>query len=146
MIRPVVNMYVDGSCMDTYGGWGCLMQSGYHKCLMSEGDKNTTNNRMELYAVIAGLSQLTCPCIVNIYSDSQYVVNAIKKKWLYNWIKNGWRNTSGVVPNQDLWIMLLPYLEIHEVHFNWVKGHNGHLENEICDQLAQSEARKMKLL
>ncbi len=134
-----VNIYTDGACRGNpgRGGWGTiLVYEGREKELFG-GEIETTNNRMELSAVIAGLSALKEPCRVTLTTDSQYVVNAIEKGWLDAWQKNNWRKSDKKeVLNIDLWRALLILLEKHEVEFVWVKGHNGHPYNERCDKLA----------
>ena len=134
-----VEIYTDGACRGNpgRGGWGAiLVYNGIEKEL-SGGDKETTNNRMELSAVIAALSALREPCRVTLTTDSQYVVNAIEKGWLDSWIKNKWRKSDkSAVLNVDLWQELVALLDKHSVDFVWVKGHNGHPYNERCDRLA----------
>ena len=143
-----VTLYTDGSSRGNpgRGGYGAVLRfikpdrSVYQK-EFSQGYKNTTNNRMEMLAVIAGLEALKKPCSVEVYSDSQYVVNAFSKKWIDGWIKRGWTTASKEpVKNIDLWQRMLKAMEPHEVRFNWVKGHNGHEENERCDALATAAA------
>lgn len=144
-MKPEVNLFTDGACLTATGrgGWGSWMTCGNTGIVLFGHDVETTNNRMELFSVIAGLAQLTVPCNVNVYSDSQYVVNAIMKGWLTSWIKNGWKTSEKKpVSNQDLWQLLIPYLQVHTVKANWVKGHNGHFENEVCDEIASYEAHK----
>lgn len=139
---PQVNLFTDGACnvVSRNGGWGGWMTCGGQGIMLFGNDIATTNNRMELFSVIAGLAQLVVPCHVNVYSDSQYVVRAISDGWLMNWVKNGWKTSNKKpVENQDLWQLLLPYLQVHTVKANWVKGHNGHFENEMCDRIAASE-------
>lgn len=131
-----VEIFTDGACSGNpgAGGYGAILRyKGVTKEIFG-GDSNTTNNRMELLAVIEALSLLKEPCEVTLTTDSQYVVNAIEKGWLESWILSGWK--KGKVKNIDLWQRLLPLLERHQVQFVWVKGHNGHPENERCDQLA----------
>ena len=109
---------------------------------LSEGFKNTTNNRMELRGVIVGLETLKRPCDVTLYSDSKYVVDAIEKGWLKSWQAKGWRKADKKpVLNIDLWQRLLPQLQRHKVHFKWVKGHANEVENERCDELAVEASR-----
>lgn len=104
---------------------------------LSGGDSSTTNNRMELMGVIKGLSALKRPCRVILTTDSKYVCDSINKGWVYGWKKKGWiKSDKKPALNVDLWEQLLPLLEIHDVTFNWVKGHAGHPENERCDRLA----------
>ena len=112
-----------------------------HTRELSQGYQRTTNNRMELMAVIAGLEALNRPCEVELYSDSQYVVNAFNQHWIEGWIKKGWkRGKNEQVKNVDLWKRLLAAKEPHKVKFIWVKGHNGHPQNERCDELATGAA------
>lgn len=134
-----VNIYTDGACRGNpgHGGWGAVLVYGSIEKELSGGDPNTTNNRMELSAVIAALSALKEPCEVTLTTDSQYVVNAIEKGWLAGWQKNNWRKSDKKeVLNVDLWRELLVLLDRHKVSFVWVKGHNGHPYNERCDKLA----------
>ena len=134
-----VNIYTDGACRGNpgRGGWGAVLVYGSVEKELSGGEPMTTNNRMELSAVIAALSALKEPCEVILTTDSQYVVNAIEKGWLANWQKNNWRKSDrGEVLNVDLWRELLKLLDAHKVSFVWVKGHNGHPYNERCDKLA----------
>lgn len=138
-----VNIYTDGACRGNpgHGGWGAVLVYGSTEKELSGGDPLTTNNRMELSAVIAALSALKEPCEVTLTTDSQYVVNAIEKGWLDNWQKNNWRKSDrGEVLNVDLWRELLSLLDNHKVSFVWVKGHNGHPYNERCDKLATAFA------
>ena len=138
-----LDIYTDGACSGNpgKGGWGAvLVYKGAEKDI-SGAEKQTTNNRMELMAVIAGLEALNRPCEVEVYSDSQYVVNAFNKQWVDGWIKKGWkRGKNEPVKNPDLWKRLLKAKEKHKVSFHWVKGHDGHPQNERCDLLATSAA------
>lgn len=134
-----VDIYTDGACRGNpgRGGWGAILVYEGREKELSGGESETTNNRMELSAVIAALSALKEPCRVTLTTDSQYVVNAIDKGWLDSWQKNGWRKSNkGSVLNVDLWKKLLALLEKHQVSFVWVRGHNGHPYNERCDRLA----------
>ncbi len=136
-------MYTDGACSGNPGpgGYGTILRYGDHELELSAGYKKTTNNRMELMAIIAGLEALKEPCTIEIYSDSRYIVDAIQKGWAKRWQKNSWmRNKKEKAKNPDLWQRLLKLLERHEVTFHWVKGHAGHSENERCDQLAVQAA------
>lgn len=138
-----VNVYTDGACRGNpgRGGWGAVLVYGSVEKELSGGEPNTTNNRMELSAVIAALSALKEPCEVTLTTDSQYVVNAIEKGWLEGWQKNNWRKSDKKeVLNVDLWRELLSLLDTHKVSFVWVKGHNGHPYNERCDKLATAFA------
>ncbi len=143
-----VTIYTDGSARGNPGpgGYGAVLRytapSGKEHVLeLSRGYKRTTNNRMELMAVIAALEVLNRPCTVELHSDSQYVVNAFNKHWIEGWIKRGWK-TAGKKPvkNPDLWKRLLEAKQAHDVTFVWVKGHAGNTFNERCDQLATSAA------
>jgi len=130
-----ITMYTDGSSRGNPGpgGYGLILQSGDHYKEISEGFQLTTNNRMELLSVIVGLETLKNPgCQVTVYSDSQYVVNAIEKKWIDGWVRKNWKN----VKNPDLWKRFLLSFNKHEVRFKWIRGHNGHPMNERCDELA----------
>ena len=144
-----VTIYTDGACSGNPGpgGWGAILRYGEHMKELSGGERNTTNNRMELMAVIVGLEALNRPCQVELYSDSKYVIDAFEKNWVDSWVKNGWKNSQKKpVKNIDLWKRLLEAKRKHEVHFNWVKGHAGHPENERCDKLATSAADGGNLL
>lgn len=145
----LVRIYTDGSARgnpDGPGGYGTILSytdgSGTeHTRELSAGYIKTTNNRMELMAAIAGLEALIKPCSVELYSDSQYLVNAFNQHWIDGWQKKGWkRGKNEPVKNVDLWKRLLAAMEPHEVRFIWVKGHDGHPQNERCDYLATSAA------
>lgn len=142
-----VEMFTDGSCSGNpgAGGWGAILRYGSVQKEYSGGAPDTTNNQMELTAVIRALSELNQPCEVIATTDSKYVVDAVEKGWLKSWQQNGWR-TSGkkTVANRELWEQLIPLLETHIVKFVWVKGHAGHPENERCDALATKETEKYK--
>ncbi len=134
-----VEIFTDGACSGNPGpgGYGIILRYGGHTKEISGGEKKTTNNRMELTAVIEALKALKEPCRVTLTTDSQYVVNSITKGWVYNWQKKNWMKTkTEPVPNTELWQQLLPLIKKHDVDFVWVRGHNGHPENERCDQLA----------
>lgn len=150
-----VTLYTDGSARgnpDGPGGYGAVLryidkQGTIHDKELSAGYKKTTNNRMELMGVIAGLEALNRPCEVEVISDSAYVVKAFNEHWLDSWIKKGWkRGKNEPVKNVDLWKRLLKAKEPHEVTFTWVKGHAGHPENERCDELATTAADGDNLL
>ncbi len=134
-----VEIFTDGACLGNPGpgGYGVILRSNNNEKELYKGYKLTTNNRMELRAVIAGLSALKKPCEVSVYSDSKYVVQSIKEGWVYNWEKRGWKKADKKpAENIDLWQELLPLLEKHKVEFSWVKGHAGHPENERADELS----------
>lgn len=145
----LVKIYTDGSARgnpDGPGGYGTILsyvdQNGTeHIREFSQGYKKTTNNRMELMAAIVGLEALTKPCNVELYSDSQYVIKAFNDHWIDGWIKKGWkRGKNEPVKNVDLWKRLLEATKPHNITFIWVKGHDGHAQNERCDFLATSAA------
>lgn len=133
-----IEIYTDGACKGNPGpgGWGVLLRyKGKEKTLYG-GEAHTTNNRMELTAAIKGLEALTRPCIVDLYTDSQYLRQGMID-WLSNWKKNGWRNSKKEpVKNADLWIVLDALASYHQIKWHWVKGHSGHAENELVDALA----------
>lgn len=134
-----VYIYSDGACSKNPGpgGYAAILRYGTAEKELSGGHPHTTNNRMELMGVIAGLSALKEPCEVILTTDSKYVADSIQKGWLYSWKKNGWKKADKKpVLNIDLWEKLLELLEKHNVTINWVKGHDGHPENERCDFLA----------
>lgn len=134
-----IEIYTDGACSGNPGpgGWGVVMRYGSHEKELSGGEINTTNNRMELTAVIMGLSALKEPCSVKLVTDSKYVADAIGKGWARNWQKNNWRKADKKPAlNSDLWERLLELVDTHDVMIEWVKGHAGHPENERCDRLA----------
>ena len=144
-----VKLYTDGAARgnpEGPGGYGAVLEyvdanGELHKKELSQGYIKTTNNRMELRGVIAGLEVLNRPCEVVVYSDSKYVVDAFNQKWIDSWVAKNWhRGKSGPVKNIDLWKRLLQAKESHNVTFVWVKGHAGHAQNERCDVLATSAA------
>ena len=148
-----VTIYTDGSARgnpDGPGGYGAILRyvdskGQIHEKELSQGYEKTTNNRMEMMGVIAALEALRRPCQVDLYTDSQYVVNAFEKGWIRNWKKNGWKTASKEpVKNRELWERMLKAAEDHELTFHWVKGHAGHPENERCDRLATAAADRMK--
>jgi ribonuclease HI len=143
-----VTIFTDGSCLGNPGpgGWCAILTEGERSKELFGGYRLTTNNRMELLAVIEALTALKRPCRVELWTDSQYVRNAIEKRWIDSWQRNGWKNSEKKpVKNQDLWQRLLPLLATHQVRFHWVRGHSGHRENERCDQLARAAAQKSGL-
>jgi ribonuclease HI len=143
-----VNIYIDGACSGNPGpgGYGIIIEYKGKKGEKSGGFSNTTNNRMEIMAAIVALESLKEECSVKIFSDSQYVVNAMMKGWVKRWKTNGWmRNRKEKALNPDLWERMLMLCDKHEVEFNWIRGHEGHDENERCDQLARKAASKAGL-
>ncbi len=142
-----VTIYTDGACSGNPGpgGWGAILQYGEHSRELSGGEARTTNNRMELSAVIAALEALKEPCQVELYSDSKYVVDAVEKGWARSWQRNGWRKADKKPAlNPDLWERLLALLDRHTVRFHWVRGHADNPMNNRCDQLAVAESRKFR--
>jgi len=138
MVMSSVYLYTDGACKGNLGvgGWGALLRYGSHEKELYGGEAHTTNNRMELTAIIAGLSALTRPCEVVICTDSQYVKNGMES-WIHSWKRNGWQTASKKpVKNEDLWKQLDEQVKRHQVTWTWVKGHSGHPENERADALA----------
>ena len=141
-----VELYTDGACSGNPGpgGWGAILRFGATEKELSGGERDTTNNRMELLAVIMGLEALKKPCPVDVYTDSKYVADGATE-WLAGWKKRGWKNSSKEpVKNSTLWMRLDEQLKIHQVRFHWVKGHAGHVENERCDALARGEIDKLR--
>jgi ribonuclease HI len=139
-----VTIYTDGACLGNPGpgGYGVVLLYGDHRKELSGGYRLTTNNRMELTAAIKGLAALKTPCAVELFSDSEYVVNAVEKGWARRWRANGWhRPNKQLAENRDLWEKLLKLCERHRVRFKWIKGHAGHAENERCDRLAFQAAQ-----
>lgn len=143
-----ITIYTDGACSGNPGpgGYGAVMLYKGHRKELSAGYRNTTNNRMEMLAVIVGLETLKEKCKVTLYTDSQYVVNAIEKGWAKKWRANGWmRNNKEPALNADLWERMLRLCDFHQVKFIWVKGHAGNPENERCDQLAVAASKQPNL-
>ncbi len=143
-----LTIYTDGACSGNpgSGGYGIVMLYGAHRKEISQGYKLTTNNRMELLAVITALKALKEPCNVTLYSDSKYVIDSITKGWVYSWQKKGWvKSDKKKALNVDLWEQLLPLLKTHNVEFVWVKGHADNVENERCDRLAVAAAAQSDL-
>ena len=141
--KPFVEMFTDGACSGNPGpgGWGAILRYGNHELELSGGDKSTTNNRMELTAVIEALKRLKEKCSVTIYTDSKYVADAFLQGWIWNWAKNGWKKSDKKpVLNPELWQTLLTEIRKHDYKIVWVKGHAGHPENERCDKLATAKA------
>lgn len=142
-----VYIYTDGACSGNPGpgGWGAILKYGNAQKELSGADELTTNNKMELTAVIMALRALKEPCEVILTTDSKYVVDGIEKGWAKSWQRNGWKKADKKPAlNRELWEELLSLLETHRVKFNWVKGHAGHPENERCDEMAVSAYRALK--
>ena len=149
-----VEMYTDGACSGNpgAGGYGTILRykdttGKYHEKELTAGYKLTTNNRMELLAVIVGLEALKKPCKIKITSDSKYFIDAFEQKWIDNWQKNNWKTSSKKpVKNVDLWQRLIKAMTPHDIELVWVKGHNGHEFNERCDTLAVNSSKSDNLL
>jgi ribonuclease HI len=141
----MIEIFTDGASSGNPGpgGYGAILRSGQHYKELSEGYRKTTNNRMELLAVIKALEALKNPNqTVTIYSDSKYVIDAIEKRWVYGWLQKGFKDKK----NKDLWLRYLELSKLHHINFVWVRGHNGHAENERCDQLAVAAYKQKNLL
>lgn len=140
-----VLIFTDGACSGNPGpgGYGVILRYKNMEKELSGGASDTTNNRMELSGVITALSALKEACVVDLYSDSKYVIDAVTKGWVYGWKKRGWKKSDkSPALNVDLWEKLLPLLSFHEVTFHWIKGHDGHPENERCDAMAVARAKE----
>ena len=143
-----VEIFTDGACSGNPGpgGWGAILSYNGVEKELSGGEAETTNNRMELTAVITALEALKEPCIVEVYSDSKYIVDALQKRWVYAWQKNGWRKADKKPAlNMDLWERLLPLAEKHDIRWHWVKGHAENEKNNRCDRLAVAQSQKYKI-
>lgn len=137
-----IEIFTDGACKGNPGpgGWGAIIRYGKHEKEIAGGDPDTTNNRMEMSAVIHALNALVEPCSVKLHTDSKYVIDGITK-WIFGWQRNGWKNASKQpVRNADLWREMVEAMARHQVEWIWVKGHNGHPENERADRLASDAA------
>ena len=136
-----IEIFTDGSCLGNPGdgGWCAILRYKGHEKILKGSEKNTTNNRMELLAVIKALEALKEACEIELYSDSTYVLRGLNE-WLDGWIKKDFKK----VKNVDLWKKYIDVSKPHKIHINWVKGHSGHKENEICDKIAKEEAEKLK--
>ncbi len=140
MSRPKIDIFTDGACSGNPGpgGWGAILRSGQHEREISGGEKATTNNRMEIMAVIKGLEALKAASDVTVHTDSRYVMDGATK-WMAKWQANGWRTADKKpVKNEDLWRALNTALERHDMQWRWVKGHSDHVENERADALARA--------
>lgn len=141
-----ITIYTDGACSGNPGpgGWGCILIYNENKKELSGGEKNTTNNIMEITAVIEALKALKFPCEVDLYSDSAYVINCFNQGWIYNWLKKGWKTSGGEpVKNKELWEELYSLTKIHKVTFHKVKGHADNEYNNRCDELARNAISKL---
>ena len=140
-----IEMFTDGACNGNPGpgGWCAILRYNGVEKVISGGEKDTTNNRMELSAVLFGLKALKEPCHITLQSDSKYVLDSISKGWVYGWQKKGWKKSDGKPAlNVDLWQQLLAEIAKHEIEYVWIKGHAGHPENERCDAQAVKESEK----
>ena len=135
-------LYSDGACLGNPGpgGYAAILTFGDHRRELSGGFRLTTNNRMELMGAIQGLEALKRPCAVTLVSDSEYLVNSVRKGWAARWRAQGWKRAGKGVPNADLWERLLTLADTHRIAVEWVQGHAGHVENERCDLLARTAA------
>ena len=142
-----VTLYTDGACSGNPGpgGWGAILEFNGHEKELSGGESSTTNNRMELTAVIEGLSALKEPCIVELYSDSKYVIDSLEKGWARSWQKRGWvKSDKTPALNPDLWEKLLSLADLPQIRCHWVKGHAENEKNNRCDQLAVAQWKSRK--
>lgn len=141
---PQVTVFTDGSCQPNPGpgGWAAILRSGGHEKVISGGEADTTNNRMELTAALRALQALNRPARVEIYTDSEYLRRGITE-WMPGWEKRGWRRKDGALANVDLWQSLADALREHQVSWHWLRGHTGHTENERVDQLAKAAIKKL---
>ena len=140
-----IQIFTDGACSGNPGpgGWGAILRYKAHEKELSGGEAETTNNRMELMALIAALEQLKEPCEIDLCSDSQYVINGLQKGWAKGWRARGWKKADkSPALNSDLWARLLDLSEAHTIHYNWIKGHAGHPENGRCDRLAVEQSKR----
>jgi ribonuclease HI len=139
-----VDIFTDGACKGNPGpgGWAAILRMGPHEKELVGGEPQTTNNRMEMTAVLRGLGALTEPCAVTVHTDSRYVIDGMTQ-WIFGWQKRGWVNSAKKpVANEDLWRELIAAARAHKLSWEWVKGHSGHPENERCDALASAEAAR----
>lgn len=141
-----VEIYSDGACSKNPGpgGWACILKHKSHELKLSGSEPETTNNRMELTAIIRALQALKKTCKLKIFTDSKYIVDSINNGWAQKWQQNNWiKSNKQKALNPDLWQQILSLIKQHQTEFIWVKGHNGHPENELCDKMAVSEYRKL---
>ena len=142
-----ITLYTDGACSGNPGpgGWGAILEWEGHEKELSGGEISTTNNRMELTGVIRGLEALKEPCMVELYSDSKYVIDALEKGWAVGWQKRGWvKSDKKPALNPDLWQRLLELCQVHQVRCHWVKGHGENPKNNRCDELAVAQWKRLK--
>jgi ribonuclease HI len=136
--KPKVTIYTDGACQGNPGpgGWGVILRFGRHERELNGGEKDTTNNRMELRAALEALRALNEPCRVTLFTDSEYLKRGITE-WLPNWKRRNWQRKGGKLANVDLWMKLDEEMDRHEIHWRWVRGHSGNMMNERVDRLAR---------
>ncbi len=142
-----ITIYTDGACSGNPGpgGWGCILEYAGNRKELSGCEAQTTNNRMELMAAISALEALKQPCIVELYSDSAYLINAFKQNWIANWQRNGWKtSTKKNVENKELWLRILTQCSIHDIRWHKVKGHADNENNNRCDQLAREAIKTLR--
>ena len=149
MSKNSIIIYTDGACAPNpgIGGWGAVLISNKHnlRTEISGSEVSSTNNRMEIIAVIKALEALKKPCLVDLYTDSTYVKNAFEKNWIKNWINNGWKSKGRKpIANKDLWLRLIDVSQKHKVSWHWVKGHSNNPENNRCDELAVQARKAIK--
>ena len=140
-----IEIFTDGACSGNPGpgGWGAVLRYKQYEKELSGGEAETTNNRMEMTALIRALESLKEPCEITLCSDSQYVINGLQKGWAKGWRARGWKKADkSPALNADLWAQLLDLSEKHSIHYVWIKGHAGHPENERCDRLAVEQSKK----
>ena len=140
-----IQIFTDGACSGNPGpgGWGAILRYKAHEKELSGGEAETTNNRMEMTALLEALRQLKEPCAIDLYSDSKYVIDSLQKGWAKGWRARGWKKADkSPALNSDLWARLLDLSEAHTIHYNWIKGHAGHPENERCDRLAVEQSKR----
>lgn len=141
-----IEIYTDGACSGNPGpgGWGAVLKYNNFQKQISGAESNTTNNRMEITALIKALEMLKEPCKIKVYTDSRYVCDSMTKGWAISWEKRGWKKSDGKPAlNSDLWKKLINLSQIHSLEFTWIKGHAGHPENELCDKLATSAIKSL---
>ena len=141
----MIEIYTDGAASGNPGpgGYGVILRSGNHYKELSEGYRKTTNNRMELLAVISGIESIKkTGQEIMVFSDSKYIIDSVEKKWVFNWVRTGFKAKK----NKDLWLRFLTVYKLNQIKFTWVKGHNGHPENERCDELAVQASQQQNLL
>lgn len=138
-----IEIFTDGACSGNPGpgGWGAILRYNDKEKKISGFEPNTTNNRMELLALINSLMILKECCDITVFSDSKYLVDSFSKGWIFSWEKSSWMRKNKKIPNYDLWIKLFSLSKNHKMEFNWVRGHNGHPENEECDRMAVKEIK-----